>query len=143
MAEYPLSKFHFQVNWGGTRMGFQKVSNLAMEVQVIEYREGSMPEHTVIKMPGLKKFSNITLKRGIVQGDNEFFQWWNTLQLSQVERRDVVISLLNENHEPVVVWKVRNAFPVKIEWSDLEASGNEIAIETLEIACEGIIVENE
>lgn len=143
MAEYPLPKFHFLVNWGGTRMGFQKVSNLSMEVQVIEYREGGMPEHTAIKMPGLKKFNNITLKRGIVQGDNEFFQWWNTLQLNKVERRDVVISLLNENHEPVVVWKVRNAFPVKIVWGDLEASGNEVAIESLEIACEGIVVENE
>lgn len=143
MAEYPLPKFHFQVEWGGTRISFQEVSGLTVEVQVIEYREGASPEFSPVKMPGLKKYGNITLKRGIVKGDNEFFQWWNTIQLHKVERRDITISLLNENHEPVVVWKVKNAFPVKIVWSDLKASASEVALESLEIACEGIIVQNE
>src|SRR4030067_333674 len=114
MYEYPLVSFHFQVQWGGTRMGFSEVSGLDMQTEVIEYREGSNPVYSSIKMPGLKKYSNITLKRGLVKGDNEFFQWWNTIKLNTVERRDVVISLLNENHEPVINWKVVNAFPVKI-----------------------------
>ncbi|OGU76913.1 MAG: phage tail protein [Ignavibacteria bacterium RBG_16_34_14] len=143
MYEYPLVSFHFQVQWGGTRMGFSEVSGLDMQTEVIEYREGSNPVYSSIKMPGLKKYSNITLKRGLVKGDNEFFQWWNTIKLNTVERRDVVISLLNENHEPVINWKVVNAFPVKIQCSDLKASGNEVAIETLEIAHEGVTIENE
>ncbi|MDF9800287.1 phage tail-like protein [Catalinimonas alkaloidigena] len=143
MTEFPLPKFHFQVNWGGTRMQFQEISGLSVEVDVIEYREGASPEFSPIKMPGLRKYGNITLKRGIVKGDNEFFQWWNTIQLHKVERRDITISLLDENHEPVVVWKIKNAFPVKIVWSDLKASASELALESLEIACEGIIVENE
>ncbi len=143
MAEYPLPKFHFQVDWGGTRINFQEVSGLAVEVDVIEYREGASPDYAPIKMPGLRKYGNITLKRGIVQGDNEFFQWWNTIQLHKVERRDITISLLNEEHNPVVVWKVRNAFPVKIVWSDLKATASEVALESLEIACEGIVVQNE
>lgn len=79
----------------------------------------------------------------MVKADNEFFQWWNSIQLTQVERRDIIISLLNESHEPVVVWKVKNAFPVKIVWSDLKASASEVALESLEIACEGIVVQNE
>ncbi|WPP48339.1 phage tail protein [Catalinimonas niigatensis] len=143
MNEFPLPIFHFQVDWGGTRINFQEVSGLDLEVEVIEYRAGASPEFSAIKMPGLKKYGNITLKRGIVQGDNEFFQWWNTIQLHKVERRDITISLLNENHEPVMSWKVRNAFPVKIVWSDLKATASEVALETLEIACEGITVENE
>jgi phage tail-like protein len=143
MPEYPLVSFHFQVQWGGTKIGFSEVSGLEVQTEVIEYREGSGPVHSSIKMPGLKKFSNITLKRGIVKGDNEFFQWWNSIKLNTVERRDITISLLNENHEPVVNWKVVNAFPVKIKCSDLKASGNEVAIETLEIANEGIIIEND
>lgn len=142
MSEYPLVSLHFQVQWGGTRMGFTEVSGLSVETEVIEYREGSSPEYSSRKMPGIHKYSNITLKRGIVKGDNDFFNWWKTINLNTVERRDVVVSLLNENHEPVVTWKLRNAFPVKIECSDLKAKGNEVAIESMEIAHEGLTIEN-
>ena len=142
MAQYPLPKFHFQVEWGGTRIGFSEVQNLSFDVEVIEYREGSLVEHGSIKMPGRPKFSNIILKRGVVSGDNEFYDWWNSIALNKVERRDIIISLLNEAHEPVVVWKVRNAFPVKVTWSDLKASASEVVIESMEIANEGIVVEH-
>jgi phage tail-like protein len=142
MADYPLVKFHFQVEWGGTRIGFAKASNLSVEVDVIEYREGYEKEHRSVKMPGLKRYGNIILERGMVQGDQEFFQWWNSITLNQVERRDIVIKLLNEAHEPTVVWKVLKAFPVKVVWDDLEAAAREVAIESLEIACEGIVVES-
>ena len=143
MPEYPLVSFHFQVQWGGTRIGFAEISGLDLQTEVIEYREGSNPNYSSVKIPGLRKYSNITLKRGIVKGDNEFFKWWNSIKLNAVERRDVIISLLNENHEPVVNWKIINAFPVKIQCGDLKASGNEVAIETLELAHEGVTIENE
>jgi len=91
----------------------------------------------------MQKFSNITLKRGIFQGDNDYFNWWNTVALNTIERRDVVISLLNENHEPVVVFKVKNAWPVKVQSTDLKADGNEVAIESIEIAHEGLVIQNE
>jgi len=141
MAKQPHLNFHFQVDWGGTRLGFSEVSGLSIEIEAIEYREGNNPEYSVMKMPGMAKFSNITLKRGIVAGDNEFYEWLNTIKLNQVERRDITISLLNEEHEPTMVWKVSNAFPVKIEAPSLKATGNEVAIETLEIAHEGIAIE--
>jgi len=91
----------------------------------------------------MQKFSNVTLKRGTFKGDNDFYKWFNTISLNTIERRDLVISLLNENHEPVVVWKVKNAFPVKVQSTDLKADGNEVAIETLEIAHEGLTIQNE
>ena len=143
MSEYPMPGYHFKVDWGGTRIGFSEVSGLNIEVQAIEYREGSDPDYSAIKMPGLKKYGNITLKRGIIAGDNEFFDWLNTISLNQVERRDLVITLLNENHEPAMVWKARNAFPVKIEGPGLNATGNEVAIEMLEVAHEGLTIESE
>lgn len=143
MSEYPLPQFHFQVEWGGQRLGFSEVSGLDIEVQVIEYREGISPEYSALKMPGMKKYNNITLKRGIVPKDNEFFEWLNTASLNQVERRDIVIRLLNENHEPVMVWKAINAFPVKYEGPQLNATANEVAIETLELTHEGLTVESE
>ncbi|MFH0783126.1 MAG: phage tail protein [Pseudomonadota bacterium] len=142
MAEYPLPVFHFQVQWGGTNIGFSEVSGLNIETQVIEYRDGLSPEYSPRKMPGIPKFGNITLKRGVVPKDNEFFAWLNTTKLNKIERRDLVISLLNENHEPVMTWKVVRAFPVKIEGPGLKSTGNEVAIESIEIAHEGLTIEN-
>ena len=142
MADYPLPKFHFQVEWGGTKLGFSEASGFDVESEVIEYRDGVMPEYSKIKMPGMQKYSNITLKRGTFQGDNEFYDWWNTVKLNTIERRDIVISLLNENHEPVVTWKIKNAWPVKVTSTDLKADGSEVAIETLELAHEGLAIEN-
>jgi phage tail-like protein len=143
MAQYPIPKFHFQVEWGGAKIGFTEVSGLDVSTDVIEYREGSSPEFHKIKMPGMQKFSNITLKRGTFKGDNDFYNWYNTISMNTVQRRDLVIALLNENHEPVVVWKIKNAFPVKVQSTDLKADGNEVAIESLEIAHEGLTIQNE
>jgi phage tail-like protein len=142
MNEYPLSKFYFEVDWGGTKVGFQEVSGLNIEIDPIEYRQGASPNFSKIKMPGMHKFSNITLKRGTFAGDNDYFTWLQTIQLNTVERRTVTISLLDETGAPAVTWKVKNAFPVKLNSSDLKAEGNEVAVETLEIAHEGLTIEN-
>lgn len=141
MSNYPLTKFHFQVEWAGTRIGFTEVSGLTTETEVIEYREGANPEYHKLKMPGMQKFGNITLKRGTFNSDNEYYEWWNTVKLNKIERRDITISLLNENHEPVMVWKVKNAWPSKVQSSDLKADGNEVAIETLEVVHEGLKID--
>ena len=143
MASYPIPAFHFKVEWGGKNVGFSEVSGLTQEVQLIEYRDGNSPDYSTIKMPGLHKYNNITLKRGIAKSDNDFFSWLNTVKLNTVERRDLTISLLNENHEPVMIWKAHNAFPVKVEGPGLKASGNEVAIESIEIAHEGIVLQND
>jgi phage tail-like protein len=142
-TQYPLPVFHFTVEWQGKRAGFTEVTGLNQENQAIEYRDGEFREYSSIKMPGIRKFANITLKRGIVKGDNQFFNWLNTVKLNTVERRNLVISLLNEEHNPVMVWKVVNAFPVKVEGPQLKASGNEVAIESIELAHEGVELQNE
>jgi phage tail-like protein len=138
---YPVTVFHYQVEWGGSRIGFTEVSGLTVELQTIDYREGSALEYQVTKMPGIPKYSNITLKRGIFRSDNEFFQWLNTVKLNQIERRDITISLLNEEHEPIVVWKIKEAFPCKVEGPSLNSTGNEVAVESIELCHEGLVVE--
>ena len=138
---YPIPVFHFQVDWGGTKLGFSEVTGLNYEVQVIEYRSGLSPNYGTIKMPGMPKYGNITLKRGVMEGDNDFYEWINEIKLNKIERRDITISLLNEDHEPVMNWKVRNAWPTKITSPDLKANANEAAIETIEVAHEGISIE--
>ena len=143
MADYPIPAFHFKVEWGGKNVGFSEASGLTQELQLIEYRDGNSPDYSTIKMPGLHKYNNITLKRGVMKGDNEFFKWLNTVKLNTIERRDLTISLLNEKHEAVMVWKAHNAFPVKVEGPGLKASGNEVAIESIEIAHEGLVLQND
>ena len=140
---YPLVKFHFQVDWGGTKIGFTEVSGLDVETEIVEYRNGASPEYSKIKMPGMQKFSNITLKRGTFKSDNEFFEWWKSVSLNTIERRNITISLLNESHEPVVTWKIKNAWPTKIQSTDLKADASEVAIESMEIVHEGLIIQNE
>jgi phage tail-like protein len=143
MADYPLPKFHFQVEWGGTNISFTEVTGLEVETEVIEYRGGASPEYSKVKMPGMQKFANLTLKRGTFKSDNEFYAWLNTVKLNTIERRDITISLLNEEHEPTVVWKVKNAWPTKVTATDLKADGNETAIESMELVHEGLVMQNE
>ena len=142
MAEYPLPKFHFEVQWGGTRIGFTDVTGLEVTTEKIEYRDGASKEYHKVRMPGMQTFGDLTLKRGVFAGDNEYYEWWNSVSLNTIERRDITISLLNENHEPTVVWKVKKAWPTKVTSTDLNASGNETAIETLVITHEGLTMEN-
>ena len=134
--------YHYAVRAGLVQISFSEVSGLDIENEPIEYRGGASPEFNKIKMPGMKKFSNVTLKRGMVAGDNELYQWFNTVSLGNIQRRDITISLLNDLHVPVVNWKIKNAFPVKLQGPTLKADGNEVAIETVELCHEGIVVTN-
>ena len=139
MAKYPIPAFHFSVSWGADSIGFSEVSGLTQEVQPIEYRDGLMTSTMLpLKRPGLKKANNISLKRGITVADNEFYNWLNNNGNPNVERRDLTITLLNDEGDPVFVWSIAQAWPIKCEGPALKASGNDIAIESLELAHEGI-----
>lgn len=143
---YPLPKFHFMVEWdGGSEMGFTEVSGLDFETEVIEYRHGASPTYHKSKQPGLTKYTDITLKRGTFVGDIEFYNVWKKTFFFQENkekfRSDVVIKLLNEEHQPIMVWTVKNAWPSKVQSTDLKADANEVAIKTMVLAHEGLTVE--
>lgn len=142
MSQNALNRYHFRVDWGGTRIGFMEVSGLDIEIEAVSFRDGGSPDDSFRKMPGLRKYSDITLKREIIKGDNEFFNWINTKQIGNIERRDVTISLLNEQHNPVVVWRVNNAFPVHYFEPVLAAQDSRLAMETLVLTHEGVTIEN-
>jgi phage tail-like protein len=145
--KYPLPKFHFEVNWGGTRMGFTEVTGLDFETEIIEYREGNSPVYSKNAQPGLRKYSHVTLKRGTVLEDFEFFKLWRETskfqesnKIKKVFRRDITIKLLNEDHQPIISWTLLNAWPSKVQSTDLKADGNEVAIETMELVHEGLLI---
>jgi len=141
-AVWPLPKFYFQVKWDSQVMSFQEVSGLDIQSEEIKYRHGDSPEFSVIKMPGMKKFGNVTMKKGVFKSDNKFWDWFNQIKMNTVKRLPVTISLLDETGAPTMVWTLANAWPTKITGTDLKSEGNEASIETIEIVHEGLTIAN-
>ena len=139
---WPLPKFYFQVKWDSQVMSFQEVSGLDVQSEEIKYRAGDSPVFSVIKMPGMTKYGNVTMKKGIFKGDNKFWDWISQIKMNTIKRLPVTISLLDEEGKPTMVWTLSNAWPTKVSGTDLKAEGNEVAIETIEIVHEGLIVAN-
>ncbi len=137
-----LCNNHFQVEWGGRRVGFMAVSGLGTSVEVVASRDGASKVNTSIALPGLQQFSPVVLTRAIEPGDNGFFEWMNATSFQQAEKRDVTVSLLNARHEPVVVWRLMAAFPSRLEYGPLHAQGNDLATETLTLVHQGMRVEH-
>jgi phage tail-like protein len=137
--EYPLPRFHFQVDWAGAKMSFTEVTGLVMEREKIEYRHSDSKDFNKIAMPGLVKNGNLTFKRGKFEKDFDFNKWFDDVANERVgNRREVTIRLLNEKHLPVAAWSATRCFPVKISAPDLKSDANEAAIETIEVAHEGL-----
>ena len=139
---WPLPKFHFQVKWDSEVMQFQEVSGLDLEAQPIEYRHGDSPEFSTIKMPGIKKSGNVTMKKGVFKSDNKFWDWFTQIKMNTIKRIPVTISLLDESGGATMVWTLANAWPTKITGTDLKSDGNEVAIESIELAHEGVTIAN-
>ncbi len=139
---WPMPKFHFQVKWDAEVMSFQEVSGLDIEAQPIEYRHGDSPEFSTIKMPGIKKSGNVTMKKGVFKSDNKFWDWFNQIKMNTIKRVPVTIILLDEAGGTTMTWTLANAWPTKITGTDLKSDGNEVAIESIEIAHEGVTIAN-
>ena len=137
---WPQPRFSFEVKWDAAVMHFEEVSGLDAEAQPIEYRHGDSPQFSGIKMPGLKKFSDVSMKKGVVKVDNGFWDWFNEIKANTLKRKMVTISLLDEAGAPVMVWKLANAWPHKISGTDLKSAGTETAVETLVFSHEGLTI---
>jgi phage tail-like protein len=136
--ENPYANFNFVVDAGlGEDIRFAEVELPAAEIETIEYREGGDRTSGVRKLPGRVRYGNVVLRRGI-SGSLELWEWFKAVRDGQLLRRDVAITLLDEARSPVQRWLLRDAWPAKFETSDLNAKGNEVVIETLELAVESI-----
>jgi phage tail-like protein len=136
----PYRNFRFVVDIDGNRAGFTSVSGLAAEAEVIEYREGWDGLTSTRKLPGRVKYPNVTLRRGVTT-DRFLWDWWKMILAGTVQRRNVGIILLDDDRNEVLRWSLNEAWIAKIEVSDLDAEGNEVAIESIELAHEGLELE--
>jgi phage tail-like protein len=134
----PYGQFNFTIEIDGvTRAGFSEVSGLTTDTNVIEYREGNEKLGTVRKLPGLMKYNNIVLKRGWTQ-DKGLWEWRKKVIDGTTQRNNGTITLLNEARQPALRWNFREGWPAKWEGPALNGKTSEVAIETLEIAHEGL-----
>lgn len=133
----PLSTRKYFVQIGSIlEAEFSDVSGLNAEVEVFPYEEGGV-NGFVHKLPGRMKFPNITLKRGVTDS-LELWNWFVKATNGQIERRDVGILVYDLVGKPVKVWNLERAYPVKWTGPDFKAGDNAVAIETLELAHEGL-----
>ena len=138
---WPLPKFYFSVKLGDDdSANFQEVTGLESQTQTIEYRHGNSPVFYPIKMPGLGKVGNVTMRKGIFVTDSTLWKWYDEIKMNTIKRRTVVINLLDETGAPKMVWSLNNAWPTKVTGTDLKSEGNEVAVETVEIAFETLTV---
>lgn len=136
-AVWPAPIFYFWVQFGGGRaVAFQEVSGLENESKPADYRAGPTGGSHPIQMPGLRKGGNATLRKGLASKDAELFDWYRAIQMNRIERRTVVIQLVDEKGAPQMSWTLHDAFPTKITGTDLRAEGDEVALEAVEIAFE-------
>jgi phage tail-like protein len=141
--ERPYSQFNFLVDLSQDGMdprsysgGFQEVSGISTEVTVSEYRNGSDKDNGVRKVPGLNKVGDVTFKRGVI-GALTAFSILNDIR-NGVQRpvRDITVTLMSENHTPVLEWRLLNARVTKCTYGPLNAKGNDVAMEELVVSCE-------
>ena len=132
----PFKNYSFLVEIDGiASSAFKSVSGLAAEAEIIEYREGSDPLSSSRKLPGRVRYPNVRLSRGLTTS-RDLWDWWETVVDGPVQRRNVAITLLDDSRTPVLRWLLREAWVAKFEAPEFDASKNEVAIETIELAHE-------
>ena len=137
MASTPYGKFRYKVEIDGLEAGgFSEAPGFDASIDVIEYREGDMVQ-TPLKLPGLKKYGNITLKQGVADS-MVMYEWMIAGVEGEVERKTITITILDETETATASWQVINAWPAKYTAPDFNATSSEVAIESLEIAHEGM-----
>ena len=146
-STYPLPVYNFKVEINGVAVAFSEVSGLTIQHQTATYAESptasGSPGPRTMYMPSQKSAVNITMKKGVVKGVSmpALYDWINATQLNQIDKRDVFVRLCDKSGEPVISWKLANAFPVKLDAPTFTATSNDVAIETMQLMGDAVSIE--
>ena len=137
----PYAGFNFTVTVEGSEpAAFATVIVPTVEIDVVEYRDGNDRANQPRQVVGLTKYTNLVLKRGIATRP-DLWAWFDQVRQGTIDRRTVVVTLLNEERNPVMVWKLHKCLPIKWVGPTLSAHESEVAIEEIELAVEGLEIE--
>ena len=145
--QYPLPVYNYRVEIGGEAVAFSEVSGLSISYETSTYKEsptaGGTPGPRMMLIPGQRASAKVTLKKGLVRGASlkALYGWIRTIQINQVEKKDIFVRLCDEKGVPVISWKVVNAFPTKLDAPSFDAKSNDAAIESMELAADFISIE--
>lgn len=145
--QYPLPVYNYKVEVGAEAIAFSEVSGLGLGFETTTYKESptesGTPGPRVMRMPAQGTDVSLTLKKGLVRGKSvaALYNWISTTQTNQIQKQDIAIRLCDEAGDPVISWTVINAFPTKLDAPSFDASSNDVAVESLELAGDRVTME--
>lgn len=148
-STYPLPVYNYKVDIGKDTVAFSEVSGLKIAYETHTYKESNTESGKagpkVFNMPAQPVAITLTLKKGLVPAKNKaaLYDWINSVRLNQVIKKDILISLCDENGKAVVTWAVQNAFPTKLDVPTFDAKSNDVAIESMELMADNVAINYE
>jgi len=146
-TDYPIPVYNFRVEIAGEAAAFSEVSGLSIGFETTTYKESPVasgaPGPRVMQMPAQRTQPTITLKKGLVRKTSMkvLYDWIKTVQVNQIEKKDIFVRLCDEAGDPVISWKVSNAFPTKLDGPTFDAKSNDVAIQSMELKADFITLE--
>lgn len=146
-TDYPLPVYNYRVEIGGEAVAFTEVSGLTISYESTVYKESptasGAPGPRLMQMPAQRTPPTITLKKGLVRKTSlrVLYDWIKTVQINQIEKKDIFVRLCDEKGEAVISWKVSNAFPVKLDAPTFDAKSNDAAIQSMELKADFVTLE--
>lgn len=146
-TDYPLPVYNYRVEIGSEAVSFSEVSGLTISYESTVYKESptasGAPGPRLMQMPAQVSPPTITLKKGLVRTTSikYLYDWIKTVQINQIEKKDVFVRLCDEKGDAVISWKISNAFPTKLDAPSFDAKSNDAAIQTMELKADFITIE--
>lgn len=142
---YPIPAYNYRVDIDGETMSFSEASGLSIAYESTTYKESPVEGSIgpmLMQMPAQPTPPTVTLKRGIIRGDRltYLYRWLDSVKLNLVDKKDITISLCDEEGKPIIIWEVYNAFPKKLDAPSFTADSNDAAIESMELAADNILI---
>lgn len=143
---YPLPVYNYRVDINGESIAFSQVSGISLTVETTTYKESridGLAGPSTMRMPAQRSDVTVSLQKGLVPTRSlpALYEWINSVQINQIEKKDVLVHLLDETGAPVVTWKIINAFPTKLDAPTFDASSNDAALESMELMADAVAME--